>query len=326
MGGYIGPDKDLTSKIEQRVQYTAAASQTTFAATYTPGYVDVYVNGVRLGVLDYTATNGTTVVLAIGCDASDEVEIIGRIVSKPYDYYIKSQIDSMIPPYGVAVGSGNAMNVTFSPVVQALVDGAEFKIRVPSANTVTNPSVTFNNLGIAKTITKMGNLPLQANDLLAGMELTVRYNSTGDRLEIISFIGGGLPTGTIIEYAGTTAPSGFLVCPTSATTVSRSTYSALYAAIEVTWGSGDGSTTFGIPWYPADYASVQASANVGTNTAGQMPSHLHSAQGLANAAIGGGLVAASTAAAATATNNTGLAGSGTNNLAAGVRVLKCIKY
>ena len=46
-------------------------------------------------------------------------------------------------------------------------------------------------------------------------------------------------------YAGATAPLGFLFCDASA--VSRTGYSALYAAIGTAFGAGDGTTTFNLP-------------------------------------------------------------------------------
>ena len=52
-------------------------------------------------------------------------------------------------------------------------------------------------------------------------------------------------TGEIQMYAGSTAPSGWLVCDGSA--VSRSTYPGLFDVIGTTYGSGDGSTTFNVP-------------------------------------------------------------------------------
>lgn len=59
---------------------------------------------------------------------------------------------------------------------------------------------------------------------------------------------GFVPTGTVVQYAGTVAPSGWLVCDGSA--VSRTTYSALWTALGTTssvWGQGNGSTTFNLP-------------------------------------------------------------------------------
>lgn len=57
--------------------------------------------------------------------------------------------------------------------------------------------------------------------------------------------GGGIPTGTILDYAGSSAPSGYLMCDGSA--VSRTTYAALFGVIGTTYGAGDGSTTFNLP-------------------------------------------------------------------------------
>ena len=51
--------------------------------------------------------------------------------------------------------------------------------------------------------------------------------------------------GVIQLYAGSTAPSGWLICNGQA--VSRTTYAALFAVIGTTYGADDGSTTFNIP-------------------------------------------------------------------------------
>jgi len=59
-----------------RTSFIATASQTTFAVTYTVGYVEVFLNGVLLNASDYTATNGTSVVLAVGATLGAIVEFI----------------------------------------------------------------------------------------------------------------------------------------------------------------------------------------------------------------------------------------------------------
>lgn len=64
-----------------RTSFTATAGQTSFSATYTVNYVQVYVNGVLLNAADYTATTGTTVVLAVAAAAGDIVEIIALNIS-----------------------------------------------------------------------------------------------------------------------------------------------------------------------------------------------------------------------------------------------------
>lgn len=52
-------------------------------------------------------------------------------------------------------------------------------------------------------------------------------------------------TGVIFDFAGSTAPDGFIMCYGQA--ISRTTYAALFAVIGVTFGPGDGSTTFNVP-------------------------------------------------------------------------------
>jgi len=67
----------------QEFVYTATTQQTTFTGnddssnslSYTAGQIDVFVNGVRQSAADYTATNGTSVVLGAGASAGDTVNI-----------------------------------------------------------------------------------------------------------------------------------------------------------------------------------------------------------------------------------------------------------
>ena len=54
-----------------------------------------------------------------------------------------------------------------------------------------------------------------------------------------------IPPGTIINYAGRTVPSGWLIC--NGANVSRTDYAALFAAIGTIYGAGNGPTTFGLP-------------------------------------------------------------------------------
>mgnify|MGYP000014694112 CR=1 FL=1 len=56
-----------------------------------------------------------------------------------------------------------------------------------------------------------------------------------------------VPPGTVMAYAGTTVPEGYLLCDGSS--VSRTTYANLFAAIGTIYGTGDGSTTFNLPDY-----------------------------------------------------------------------------
>ena len=139
----------------------------------------------------------------------------------------------------------------------------------------------------------------------------------------------GVPPGVVLEFGAYTAPSGYLAVPTAPTTLSRTAYAALFAAIGTIWGAGDGSTTFGMPYVPPGYTFVQAQGlfAVGANWVGQVISHYHNmptpffAQGgPPNSAAGftGGYPALYVAS----TSSTG----GTANLAAGVGITYIVKY
>ena len=105
----------------------------------------------------------------------------------------------------------------------------------------------------------------------------------------------GIPTATIIPWSDSTAPAGYLECNGSG--VSRTTYSALFAIIGTTYGSGNGSTTFNVPDLQDNVTisksgtkalastgganTVSATGNVGGSTANatlsnsQIASHTH---------------------------------------------------
>lgn len=73
---YMGiPASGVTTTAYRTVtDTTATAGQTTFIIpSYTVGYLNVYQNGARLGAADFTATTGTTVVLAAAASAGDLV-------------------------------------------------------------------------------------------------------------------------------------------------------------------------------------------------------------------------------------------------------------
>ena len=63
--------------------FTATDGQTTFntddsstSLAYVVGKIDVFLNGVRLAPADFTATNGTSIVLASGANASDVLFVV----------------------------------------------------------------------------------------------------------------------------------------------------------------------------------------------------------------------------------------------------------
>jgi len=86
-----------TTAYRTLTEFTATSGQTTFTPpSYTAGFINVYRNGVMLGTADYTATNGTTVVLATGATTGDLIAT--------ESFYVSSVLNA-IPATAGAVNS-----------------------------------------------------------------------------------------------------------------------------------------------------------------------------------------------------------------------------
>lgn len=97
----------------------------------------------------------------------------------------------------------------------------------------------------------------------------------------------GFSPGMLMQYAGETAPTGWLFC--RGQEVSRTTYADLFAAIGTLYGDGDGSTTFTLPNFldrkpvgPGFLGNLgdQGGAYYATLTEANLPAHTHGAGSL----------------------------------------------
>lgn len=88
-----------------------------------------------------------------------------------------------------------------------------------------------------------------------------------------------VPPGTVMAYAQTGVPTGWLFCNGDA--VSRTTYAKLFGVIGVTWGAGDGSTTFNLPNLAGRVllgsGGAYTFATVGGSATAPGPAHTHAA-------------------------------------------------
>ena len=76
MSCYIGT-QPVPQATQTRDAFTATAGQTSFTTSgYTPNFLDVFLNGVKLAAADYTASNSVDVVLTVGAALNDILEVV----------------------------------------------------------------------------------------------------------------------------------------------------------------------------------------------------------------------------------------------------------
>ena len=154
--GYIGRAPGDSSVVVSRQIFNLTGSTTnfTFASGYTPGYLDLYLNGTRLiEGQDYTASDGATIVLMSAGIDGDVVEGVAYKAFNLGDRKIGIQSSGVL--IGNAsqlnfVGTGNTFAVNGSTIDVSISSGAAsimtVGVRVGTAVTFTIPST--NTLGV----------------------------------------------------------------------------------------------------------------------------------------------------------------------------------
>lgn len=71
----IGVTWGSLSTLRNSYTTTATSGQTNFVVNYNVGFVDIFINGVRLTGSEYTASNGTSIVLTEACFGGESVDI-----------------------------------------------------------------------------------------------------------------------------------------------------------------------------------------------------------------------------------------------------------
>lgn len=149
------------------------------------------------------------------------------------------------PPFvSGTVISSSAVNSDFSDIAAALTGslptngstGMTGQLKVADGSTIA-PAYTFSNE------TNTGFSRVSAG--VIGIDILGTQVGTISASGIVAPVQATVPIGTVTDFAGATAPSQWYLCYGQA--VSRTTYSALFAVIGTTYGSGDGVTTFNLP-------------------------------------------------------------------------------
>ena len=245
--GYIGRAPGDSAVIIARQTYAPTGIQTdfTFDATYTPGYMDVYLNGVRLVYpTDYSASDGSTVGLTTHAINGDTLELVaykafnvGSIEEAAGNFSVAqnltvtgnltvsgdttlaagSSVSYATTAFNVS-GLATGGNVTADSIVTAGI--VTITNTTASTNSATGALVISGGVGIAKSLSVAGNLSV-------GGTLTYEDVTRIDSVGIVT-AGGGLyvgrtegggtgigitatPVGHIIAAGIVTAAGGFAI-------------------------------------------------------------------------------------------------------------------
>jgi len=167
------------SGTDSSVQYIATSNQTTFNATYDSGYLQVYLNGIRLDVADYTATNGSSVVLDTGAAADDVVFIHSFGTFELADHYNKTVSDARFAPASGGVLATNALPKSGGAMTGAITTNSTFDGRNVSVD-----GTKLDTIPVISTASTASFIAKGTNGVTDGyIQLNCEVNSHGIKLK-----------------------------------------------------------------------------------------------------------------------------------------------
>ena len=203
MAGYIGT-VPVPQATETRDVYTATSNQTTFTTGgYTPNFVSVYLNGVHLARADYTATNGSDVVLAVGAAADDTVEIVSfntfEVSAQTFTGDVTASGGTFLPTGDTAAGDDAAVGYAAADGLVLTGQGTTSDVTIKNDADATVMSIATGTTGA----TFAGDVIVPDGDLILGStavtstaaELNILDGVTATAAEI-NLIDGGTARGT----------------------------------------------------------------------------------------------------------------------------------
>ena len=200
-------------------QFTATAGQTTFtpSGTYQVGFVNVIRNGSQLAPSDYTATNGTTVVLANACVAGDVVVV---------EVYNLVSVSNALPLTGGTVTGATTFNSSVT------INGGSASGYTGFKNRIINGGMVIDQRNSGASVTPTGGqytLDRWTFDLSQTSKLTCQQNA-----------GSVTPPTGFTYYLGITSSSAYSITSSDYFTVKQ--FIEGYNIADLAWGTASAAT------------------------------------------------------------------------------------
>jgi len=244
--GYIGRNPGDSSVTVARQTFEPSGVQTnfTFASGYDPGYIDAYLNGVRLvRSSDYSASNGSTVGLTSAAQNGDILELVAykafnlaAVTDATGNFTVGSDISvggdasvgGELSVTGVSTFIGDlyvggdlyvADDVVYDEVVgrNINISGIGTIVTLNSTTTVVGTAVTTDSQGVrvAGIVTASSFVGDGANltGVISGIEVQEEGSQVGTSITMVNFVGSDI-TATAAGSASTitvsvTVPAGW---------------------------------------------------------------------------------------------------------------------
>ncbi len=220
------------ASVRDRQDFIATANQTSFTFAYNTNYIDVFVNGVKLAASEFTADNGTQVVLNTGCFAGDNVELIS--------YNTGSQTNGSGGGGGATIGINTLGHSYFTHITASgIVTAAQFHGDGSNLTGINTSSGYATVSGISTLSEGLTGTP----NINVGVVTATKYYGDGSSLS-------GVAAGIVVEEEGSNIGT--------ATTVNF-----VGAAITATFSNGTATVNVG-----DHYARIAGVATVANNAQG----------------------------------------------------------
>jgi hypothetical protein len=230
---YVG-NQPVPQATQTRDRFVATSGQTSFATSgYTPGFVDVYLDGVKLDQDEYTATNGSDVVLDSGATTGQILEVVA------FSSFDVADIRNMTQPLGLKnytttqrnaltnIGAGDtiynsttgsiefydganwiATNLipTVNSVTGTIYAGASSTLTLNITNATDSVTVLFSEGG--STVADVADVTVTSGSASVTVPASVYGQTTGDTISVSVLNQDGTPSSNGISKTVSALPSG----------------------------------------------------------------------------------------------------------------------
>jgi hypothetical protein len=230
---YIG-NTPVPQATQTRDRFVATSGQTSFATSgYTPGFVDVYLDGVKLDQDEYTATNGSDVVLDSGATTGQILEVVA------FSSFDVADIRNMTQPLGLKgytttqrnaltnIGAGDTIYNSTTGSIE-FYDGANWIATnlIPTVNSVTgtiyagaSSTLTLNITNATESVTvrfseggsvvsDVADVTVTSGSASVTVPASVYGQTTGDTISVSILNQDGTPSSNAISKTVVGLPTG----------------------------------------------------------------------------------------------------------------------